>query len=191
MAGYGTIQANQSGLTLYVALWNLATGNVVKVSDLTQGAFSVGQWANYKLVTAEEGGSGSGSRVYKFTMPAIAAGNYKAKIYNQIGGSPDIVNDEAFGEYDHVIRWDGASEIFSESSAVLAGVIAELASDPGSTPTLGQAIALLYMREKNANTIVKTGTGTGSRTLKNAAGASVLAAAVTDDGATYNQGKLG
>lgn len=180
------IQANDTGLTLKLHLYDIVTGNIVKISDLSVGAFSTGQWANYKLVLAEDGGSGSGSKVYQVTIPAIPPGVYKAMIYNEVApGSPSIVNDEAFGEYDHIINWDGTTDVTGFLS-----LIKELTTDPGATPRLDQVLSLLYMAMKNGCQAVKIDTVNGTRKIKNAAGATVLQAATSDDGATYDQGKL-
>lgn len=64
--------------------------------------------------------------------------------------------------------------------------IAELTTDPGATPTFKKLLMLLYMHLRNA------GTATASaRTVKNNAGTTVLTATMSDNGTTFDQGKLG
>ena len=68
---------------------------------------------------------------------------------------------------------------------VLTGALAELAADPGTTPTLSGAMMLLYMALRNE------GTSTSSaRTIKNNAGATVLTATLADNGTTFTKGKF-
>ncbi|MCB0295421.1 MAG: hypothetical protein KDG51_09325 [Calditrichaeota bacterium] len=65
------------------------------------------------------------------------------------------------------------------------------AGEPPATPTIKQAIMLLYMALRNASSTIKTGENTGTRQIKNNAGTVIADADVSDDGTTFNQGKLG
>lgn len=64
-------------------------------------------------------------------------------------------------------------------------VLPELTGDPGATPLLTEALMLLYMALRN-NTIATS----NSRAIRNDAGTTVLTATMSDDGTTFNQGKL-
>ncbi len=61
---------------------------------------------------------------------------------------------------------------------------AEPASWP-ATPTLNEAIMLLYMGMRNASTATAT-----ERTIKNDAGATIATGTMSDNGTTFDQGKL-
>jgi hypothetical protein len=71
----------------------------------------------------------------------------------------------------------------------ITSVLAELtgASDIPATPTIPQALMLLYMRERNDTQVVKT---PAERRIFNDAGTEILDAEMTDDGTTFSQGKL-
>jgi hypothetical protein len=61
------------------------------------------------------------------------------------------------------------------------------ASDIPATPTIPQALMLLYMRERNNTQVVKT---PAERRIFNDAGTEILDAEMSDDGTTFSQGKL-
>jgi hypothetical protein len=80
---------------------------------------------------------------------------------------------------------DGAA-VLTQVNSALDTSIAELGvAAPTATPTLRTGLMLLYMRLRNAC----TGTAT-SRTVKNNAGTTICSSTVSDDGTTFNQGKL-
>jgi len=78
--------------------------------------------------------------------------------------------------------------IVDSISAAITGSLSEItgASDAPATPTIKQALMLLYMWLRN-NTQVTS----AERRLKNDAGTTVLEAEHSDDDTTYDQGKLG
>ena len=75
-----------------------------------------------------------------------------------------------------------------DTAALADTVLAEItdATDIPATPTLREAITLLYMAVRNANEATAT-----ARSIKNNAGSEVLTAVMSDDGTTFSQGKLG
>ena len=75
-----------------------------------------------------------------------------------------------------------------DTAALADTVLAEItdATDIPATPTLREAITLLYMAVRNANEATAT-----ARSVKNSAGSEVLTATMSDDGTTFSQGKLG
>ncbi len=64
-------------------------------------------------------------------------------------------------------------------------VIPDLASDPGTTPSVLTALALLYASIRNASTTTAT-----AKTIKNNAGATILTKTLTDDGTTFTASKV-
>ena len=70
--------------------------------------------------------------------------------------------------------------------ALQTDALAELAADPGATPTFAEIGMLLYQWLRSANTCTES-----ERTIKNDAGDTILTATVSDDATTGNQGKLG
>jgi hypothetical protein len=75
--------------------------------------------------------------------------------------------------------------IYTEQSVDLSAAIAELAADPGATPTLVNAVMLLYMKARNAETVTAT-----AKTVKNSAGTTVLTHTLSDDATTFTKSKV-
>lgn len=72
------------------------------------------------------------------------------------------------------------------AAAVLAATIAELAqAQPPTTPTLAQALALLYMSFRNTRTVTAT-----TDSITNNAGTVIAKSAISDDGTTFSRAKL-
>jgi len=73
-------------------------------------------------------------------------------------------------------------------STAIVGTLSEItgAADIPATPTLKQAIMLLYMYVRNAGQATSA-----ERRVMNDAGTEVLDAAMSDDGTTFDQGELG
>jgi len=78
---------------------------------------------------------------------------------------------------------DGAKE--ATLSATFTNDMPELSADPGATPTIKEAITLLYSQLRNAETVTST-----ERTIKNDAGATILTQALSDDGTTFTKEKV-
>lgn len=68
---------------------------------------------------------------------------------------------------------------------VTGSTMTELSSDPGASPTMAQAIALLYMAVRN-----KLDVTSSAKEIHNNAGSVVFTKALTDDGTTYSEGKM-
>jgi hypothetical protein len=73
----------------------------------------------------------------------------------------------------------------ANATAVLAATVAELSAVPGASPTVAQALALLYMALRNELTVT-----TAAKTVHTDAGTALGAKALTDDGTTYAEAKL-
>ena len=81
-----------------------------------------------------------------------------------------------------------AADIWAHAERTLTSTgvdLTELTEDPGVTPSIEEAITLLYMWLRNNNTATAI-----ARTIKNDAGTTILSATVSDDGTTFSQGKL-
>lgn len=76
---------------------------------------------------------------------------------------------------------DASTEI---KNTIFAATLTELAADPGASPELQKALALLYMAVRNLRTTTAT-----ADTIANNAGVTVLTAAVSDDGTTFSKAK--
>lgn len=70
-------------------------------------------------------------------------------------------------------------------AGTLSGALPELTSDAGATPTEAQALMLLYMKTRNAETVTAT-----AKTVKNSAGATILTHTLSDDATTFTKSKL-
>jgi len=80
----------------------------------------------------------------------------------------------------------GLAAIQSQILALLnASTMPELTSAPGATPTIFQALMLLYMSLRNAHTATTT-----QEKIYNNAGAVVATGALSDDGSTFTKGQL-
>ena len=191
MAGY--IQfGGTPGLTTYITIWDQGSDQVWNGSSFETK--TAGNFANYKVAATEFSTSG----IYTATFPsAISSGQYFIAIHKQAGGSPNISADRVIGQDKGV--WNGSdwhsglsftttqrTQINTEvTDVVFLSPMDELSIIPGSTPTLTEAVTLLFMFVKNANTATAT-----LRTIKNAAGTTIGSATLSDDGTTFNQGKL-
>ena len=69
--------------------------------------------------------------------------------------------------------------------AELTDPIPELSGDPGGTPTMREAIMMLFMKARNAETVTAT-----AKTVKNNAGATIMTHTLADDGTTFTKAKL-
>jgi hypothetical protein len=78
------------------------------------------------------------------------------------------------------------SSLESDFTSRFPAAIPELTTDPGATPSWAQQAALQWMWLKNSSKSTSS-----KRFLRNAAGATVLSATISDDGTSYVQGKLG
>jgi hypothetical protein len=77
------------------------------------------------------------------------------------------------------------AEVATEiSDALTSDTLAELSSIPGASPTLSQAVMLLYMALRNQATASTT-----QSTIKNNAGTSIGTASLTDSSGVFTKGK--
>lgn len=73
--------------------------------------------------------------------------------------------------------------VLLDTAALQDGAMDELTSHPGATPTRQQALMAIFMKLFNEET------SDAVATIKNAAGDTIMSAALSDDGATFTKGK--
>lgn len=180
-----------SGVTMYAIIRN-ASNQVWNGS--TFESFNASNYASYDVALAEQGNTGYYVVEFPSGIPASTS-KYSFSLHvtesSPAHGDAGITNGE--------IGWDGTNEIFGLSftttqlaainaevvDALATDTIAELSSIPSSTPTMQEALMLLYMWLRNSTTSTAT-----SRAVKNNAGTSIGTATMSDDGTTFTQGKL-
>lgn len=78
-----------------------------------------------------------------------------------------------------------SADITSIASAILGGTVTELGSVPAASPTVIQALALIYMALRNKLTVTSS-----AKTIHNDAGTALAAKALSDNGTTYTEAEL-
>ena len=185
MSGIIELTSATPGSTDYATIHN-ASGQYWNGTSFE--TFNGANWSNYSLPLTEDRYSSNGTGYYKAAFPsAITAGRYTFTFYQQNGGSPAL-GDPTIGS-GGPMYWTGANEDQGLSVTGLALLNAtampELSTIPGPTPSLFQALMLLYMSLRNL------GTSSGSsRTISNDAGSVITTAPVSDNGTTFTKSKF-
>lgn len=143
-------------------------GSAVQATDIigeTRATADIGAYAyivpaDFTLTTSDW--------VRDTTKHADAVSNYETKTMLQT----DAVTADALADSGVDELWDAIS--------------AELTAEPGAEPTVREALMLLYMSLRNAETVTST-----ARTIKNNAGATIATATLNDDGTTFTKSNLG
>jgi len=185
MAGIIELTSATAGSTNYAVIIN-ASGQ--RWNGTSFELFNGANWSNYVNALTEDRYSGNGSGYYKCAFPTtIPAGRYTFTFYQQVGGSPAF-GDPTIGS-GGPMYWTGANEdqgaIVTVLALLNATAIPELTSIPGPTPSLYQAIMLLYMSLRNNHTA-----SSSQETIFNDSGASVGTSSLSDNGTTYTKGKF-
>lgn len=185
MAGIVELTAATTGQTDYAVIHN-STGQYWNGTAFE--VFNSGNWSNYVIALTEDRSGANGTGYYKSTFPAaITAGRYTFTFYQQLGGSPSL-GDPAIGS-GGPMYWTGSNEDQGASITTLAllnsTAIPELTSIPGPTPTMMQALMLLYMSLRNLHT-----TTSSQEKIYNDSGATITTSTLSDDGTTYSKGKF-
>jgi hypothetical protein len=113
-------------------------------------------------------------------LDELAAANIPADIDAILEDTNELQTDWADG---------GRLDLLLDAvNSAVVGAISEItaASDIPATPTVKQALILLYMRERNNSQTTAT-----ERRILNDAGTEILDATISDDGTTFAPGKLG
>jgi hypothetical protein len=185
MAGIVELTSATAGSTDYATIHN-ASGQYWNGTSFEP--FNGANWSNYVTALTEDRSGGLGTGYYKATFPsAIIAGRYTFTFYQQNGASPAL-GDPTIGS-GGPMYWTGANEDQGNSVSNLALLNAtampELTGVPGPTPTLFQALMLLYMSLRNLHT------ASGSQeVITNNAGSTVTTAALSDNGTVYTKAQF-
>lgn len=185
MAGIVELTSATPGATDYATIHN-ASGQYWNGTSFE--TFNGSNWSNYVTALTEDRSGGNGTGYYKATFPsAITSGRYTFTFYQQNGASPAL-GDPTIGS-GGPMYWTGANEDQGSAVTVLAllngTAIPELSTIPGPTPTLYQALMLLYMSLRNNHT------ASGSQeVICNDAGSTVTTASLSDSGTVYTKGKF-
>jgi len=165
-----------SGRTLYSVIRN-SVGAVWNGASFV--AYNGANWTTYAVAMTEQGTSG----YYTGDFPAVAAGTYNVETRDRAGGAA-ATTDPLAGSGS--LSWDGtAVVVVPTTTTILASSITELASIPNPSPTLSQALALLYMTLRNQITV-----DAANKKIHNDAGATLATKALTDTGALYTEAKM-
>jgi hypothetical protein len=185
MAGIVELTSATPGSTNYATIHN-ASGQYWNGTSFE--TFNGGNWSNYVTALTEDRSGGNGTGYYKASFPSgIMAGRYTFTFYQQEGGSPAL-GDPTIGS-GGPMYWTGANEDQGSSVTVLALLNAtampELATIPGPTPSMYQALMLFYMSLRNNHT------ASGSQeVICNDAGSAVTTASLSDNGTVYTKAKF-
>lgn len=101
------------------------------------------------------------------------------------GGRLDLILDAILVDTDTTIPGLIAALENVSVADLLGGEITELAADPGASPSLKGALALLYMAIRNKIDVTAT-----AKEIHNNAGAAVFTKTLSDDGTTYSETKM-
>jgi hypothetical protein len=185
MAGIIELTSAIPGSTDYAVIHN---GSAQCWNGTSFETFNGANWSNYALPLTEQRYSGNGSGYYSAAFPStISAGRYVFTFYQQNGGSPAF-GDPTIGS-GGPMYWTGANEDQGSAVTVLAllnaTAIPELSTIPGPTPSMYQALMLLYMSLRNNHT------ASGSQeVISNDAGSTITTAVLSDNGTIYTKSKF-
>lgn len=185
MSGIIELTSATADSTVYAVI-NNASGQ--RWNGTAFEVFNGANWSNYVNALTEDRYSGVGSGYYKGAFPsAIVAGRYTFTFYQQQGGSPAF-GDPTIGS-GGPMYWTGTAEDQGTSVNILAllnaTAIPELTGIPSATPTLFQALMLLYMSLRNAHLSTSA-----QESISNDAGAVITTATVGDNGTTFTKAKF-
>lgn len=184
MAAIIELPSATPGLTLYCHIRS-ASGQLWNGTAFE--TFNGSNWSNYVNSVVEDRSGGIGSGYYKGIFPpTVGIGKYTEVFYQQIGSSPAL-GDSNIGSGQ--IYWTGTIEeqgVFYEVQNFMMGsALPELTGVPPATPTVYQALMLLYMSLRNQHTATST-----TETIGNSVGSTIASATVSDNGTVYTKGSF-
>lgn len=185
MAGIIELTSGLSGNTCYAVI-NNASGQ--RWNGTSFEVFNGANWSNYVNALTEDRNGGNGTGYYKGPFPStIVAGRYTFTFYQQSGGSPTL-GDATIGS-GGPMYWTGTQEDQGSAVTVLglfnSTTMPELTGIPAATPTLYQAMMLLYMSLRNTHLATSV-----QESISNSAGSTITTATLSDNGTTYTKGKF-
>lgn len=167
-----------SGQALYSTIHN-ASGQLWNTSGQAFENFNSAHWGNYATSLTEQSPTG----YYVSAFPSqITAGKYTEVFYQQAGGSP-ATTDAVIG--NTFIYWTGTVEEQGFYLGINGSTMPELNSVPPATPTIQQALMLLYMSLRNSHSATAI-----QETVANDAGTTIGTASLSDNGVTTTKGKF-
>lgn len=164
-----------SGQTLYATVHN-ASGQLWNTGSVAFENFNSAHWANYVTSLTEQTATG----YYTAAFPSgVPAGKYTEVYYQGTG----TVGDAVIGSGQ--IYWNGTAEEQGIAQVLSSAAMTELTSIPGATPTLWQALMLMYMSLRNQHT------ATGAQeSICNDVGNPIGSAPLADNGTTFTKSKF-
>lgn len=166
---------SSTGQTLYSVVHN-GTGQLWNTSGVAFENFNSAHWANYVISLTEQSPTG----YYSAAFPtSIGAGKYTEVFYQGAGATTDPVIGSG------AIYWNGTTEEQGVGSVMNSQTFSELGSVPPATPTLAQAIMMLYMSIRNVHSATAI-----QEIIKNDAGTTIGTATLSDNGTTTTKGKF-
>lgn len=176
----GIIQiAGSTGYSWYCIIRD-KTGKVWNGSAFE--TYNSGNWTAYKIEMPEQTGSG----YYTATFPAgiSTPGVYFVAIHQADYGLPQL-NDPVVGQTE--IAWDGSAVEQGLKDMLFIKTLTELSSGvPPVTPTLAQALMLIYMALRNKRTATDS-----TEKIYKSDGTPISSATVSDDGVTFTKEAFG
>lgn len=164
-----------TGQTLYSVIHN-SSGQVWSTTGVAFENFNTAHWANYVISLTEQSPTG----YYTAAFPTqIGAGKYTEVLYQGLGVTTDPVIGSSVIYWNGTIEEQGIGQVFSNQ------VFSELNSVPPATPTLAEAIMMLYMSIRNAHTATAI-----QETITNDAGTGIGHATLSDNGNLTTKGKF-
>lgn len=170
--------AGTSGVSWYVFIRKAVDGTIWNGSAFV--SFNVLNWATYAIGMTEQTSSG----YYSVTFPGtIPAGMYFVATHEQQGGGA-AAGDPVVAQ--EMIDWDGTN-VIRFYNALKSMTLTELsAGAPSSTPTIEQALMLIFMALRNKRTATSS-----EAKIYNAAGSAVTKALLSDASGTSTKESFG
>lgn len=166
---------SRTGQTLYSVVHN-NSGQLWNTSGLAFENYNSAHWSNYVISLTEQSPTG----YYMAAFPStIIAGKYSEVFYTGLGSTTDPVIGNS------MIYWNGTIEEQGIGQVFINQTLAELNSVPPATPTLEQALMMLYMSIRNVHTATAV-----QETISNDAAGIIGRATLSDNGTTTTKGKF-
>ena len=170
----------ESATTHYVAIFRVADGEVLDWDDDTFKAFGSATEKTVE-VTDEVAIGGSGKSLFSLDVNLATLNNTSTPGDFLLSWFTDAAATELVSQSLLITVTSG--NLVSE----LAESIAELTGDPGATPTLSEAVMLLYMEARNKLEIHKS---PALKKIHNNAGTVILQQTLDDDGDRFQKGQV-
>lgn len=166
---------SQTGQSIYATIHN-SSGQIWNTNSQAFENFNSAHWSQYVTSMTEQTATG----YYTAAFPSqIQAGKYTEVQYQGTG----TVGDPVIGSSQ--IYWNGSIEEQGIGQVLSNQAMTELSAVPPSTPTIWQALMLMYMSLRNQHTSTAA-----AEAICNGAGNPITSASLSDNGVTYTKGKF-